>query len=157
MRKGQILIFSLLIIYSLSQLIYFPGLKVSSFDELGLFDKHKITGLAITKIGENDRVQLTDQKEIQKILDDLSKLELRKIKSEMDAMDMDPTQIDAEKNSQKYFIDIKENNRDVGTAYLSGTKYIKFYMDSTTEILIYKIVNTPELDIHHVFDSAKNN
>ncbi|QIC04374.1 hypothetical protein GOP56_01425 [Brevibacillus sp. 7WMA2] len=153
MKKIYILIFSLIGI-ALSNLIYFPGLKVKSFDELGWFNKEKITYLSMKKNNDNDNeyVELTTE-DIQKVLNDFSKMELRKIKRASDAFDS------VSKNaneSPKYVIDLKENNQDIGTIYFNDTNYIKFYQNTKEEIDIYNIVNNPDLEIHAVFESARN-
>ncbi|NQF13472.1 hypothetical protein HPY31_05985 [Brevibacillus sp. HB1.3] len=153
MKKVYILIFSLIGIFALSSLIYFPGLKVKSFDELGWFNKEKITYLSINKNNDNEYVELTAG-DIQKVLNDFSKMELQKIARESDAFDSDSKKTNEE--SPKYVIDLKENNQDIGTIYLNDTNYIKFYQNSKEEVDIYKIVNNPDLEIHSVFASAKN-
>ncbi|MFA4133572.1 MULTISPECIES: hypothetical protein [unclassified Brevibacillus] len=153
MKKVYILILSLIGIFALSSLIYFPGLKVKSFDELGWFNKEKITYLSINKNNDNENVELTAG-DIQKVLNDFSKMELQKIARESDAFDSDPKKTNEE--SPKYVIDLKENNQDIGTIYLNDTNYIKFYQNSKEEVDIYKIVNNPDLEIHSVFASAKN-
>ncbi|MCR8995113.1 hypothetical protein [Brevibacillus laterosporus] len=151
MKKIYVLIFSLIGI-ALSNLIYFPGLKVKSFDELGWFNKEKITYVSMKKNNDNEYVELTTE-DIQKVLNDFSKMELRKIKRASDAFDS------VSKNaneSPKYVIDLKENNQDIGTIYFNDTNYIKFYQNTKEEIDIYKIVNNPDLEIHAVFESARN-
>lgn len=153
MKKVYILILSLIGIFALSSLIYFPGLKVKSFDELGWFNKEKITYLSINKNNDNENVELTAG-DIQKVLNDFSKMELQKIARESDAFDSDPKKTNEE--SPKYVIDLKENNQDIGTIYLNDTNYIKFYQNSKEEVDIYKIVNKPDLEIHSVFASARN-
>ncbi|TPG93493.1 hypothetical protein EEL32_00080 (plasmid) [Brevibacillus laterosporus] len=155
MKKIYILIFSLIGIFALSNLIYFPGLKVKSFDELGWFNKEKITYLSIKKNNDNDNeyVELTTE-DIQKVLNDFSKMELRKIKRASDAFDS--VSKNANEESPKYVIDLKENNQDIGTIYLNDTNYIKFYQNTKDEVDIYKIVNNPDLEIQAVFESARN-
>lgn len=152
MKKVYILIFSLIGIFALSNLIYFPGFKVWAFDELALFDKQKITSLTIHKNDHKEEVEMTDPKEIQKILNDFSKMKLRKIKRESDAKGSDTNNV----KENTYTIDVEENNQDVGTIYLSGTSYMIFYSKSSDEIPIYQIENNPDLEIHKVFNSAKN-
>ncbi|TKI58411.1 hypothetical protein E8L90_25120 [Brevibacillus antibioticus] len=153
MKKVYILILSLIGIFALSSLIYFPGLKVKSFEELGWFNKEKITYLSINKNNDNEYVELTAE-DIQKVLNDFSKMELQKIARESDAFDSDSKKTNEE--SPKYVIDLKENNQDIGTIYLNDTNYIKFYQNSKEEVDIYKIVNNPDLEIHSVFASARN-
>ncbi|WP_188066360.1 hypothetical protein [Brevibacillus brevis] len=153
MKKVYILILSLIGIIALSSLIYFPGLNVKSFDELGWFNKEKITYLSINKNNDNENVELTAG-DIQKVLNDFSKMDLQKIARESDAFDSDSKKTNEE--SPKYVIDLKENNQDIGTIYLNDTNYIKFYQNSKEEVDIYKIVNNPDLEIHSVFASARN-
>lgn len=154
MKKVYIIIFSLLAIFAFSNLIYFPGFKVWAFDDLTLFDKQKITSLTITNNEDKEKVEISNPAEIQKVLSDFSKMELRKIKSESDANDADTNGV--KETNHTYTIDVKENNKDVGTIYLADTRYMKFYSKSSDKIPIYKIENNPDLAIHEVFNSAKN-
>ncbi|GAB1530670.1 MULTISPECIES: hypothetical protein [Brevibacillus] len=158
MKKAYILIFSLIGIFALSNLIYFPGLKVWAFDELALFDKQKIISLTIIKNKENEKnekVEITDPAEIQKVLNDFSKMELRKMKSASDANDSGMKE--GKENVYTYTIDIYEKKQDIGTIYLSGTTYMVFYDNSSSnDIPVYKIENNPDLEIHEVFNSAKS-
>ncbi|OUQ85207.1 hypothetical protein B5G50_28335 [Brevibacillus brevis] len=154
MKIVRILIFSLIGIFALSNLIYFPGFKVWAFSELKLIDSEKVTSLTINRREEKVEVEITDKKEIQKVLNDFSKMELRKIKRESDANDSDTKA--AKENNYTYNIYVYENNQDVGTIYLSGTSYMVFYSKFSDEIPIYKIENNPDLEIHEVFNSAKN-
>ncbi len=155
MKKIYIIIFSLLAIFAFSNLIYFPGFKVWAFDDLTLFDKQKITSLAITNNEDKEKVEISDPAEIQKVLSDFSKMELRKIKSESDANDADTNGV--KETNHTYTIDVYANKQDIGTIYLSGTTYMVFYgKSSSDDIPVYKIDNNPDLEIHEVFNSAKN-
>jgi len=155
LKKFNILILSLIGIIALSNLIYFPGLKVWAFDELALFDKQKITSLTIHNHEENEKVEITDPKEIQKVLNDFSKMELRRIKRESDANNSGTNEV--KENVHTYTIDVYANKQDIGTIYLSGTTYMVFYgKSSSDDIPVYKIENNPDLEIHEVFNSAKN-
>ncbi|MEJ8548124.1 hypothetical protein [Brevibacillus borstelensis] len=151
MKKILIPISAILIIYVISNLIYFPGFKVWSFDEIITFDKEKITSIYIRS--NKKEVHVTDSSTISKIFDDFSKMEVSKRKRAADVQKSDSSS--ESKNSQKYFIEMENNGELVEMIYLSGNLF-KIYGYSTDETVVYEIVNIPELDIPNIFSSAQN-
>ncbi|WP_103109020.1 hypothetical protein [Brevibacillus reuszeri] len=145
-----LIIFSILLIYSLSNLIYFPGFKVYAFDDLGLIQKEKITSINIRNT-KGEEVHLTDRSMIEKVLNDFSIMELSKRKRESDTNNTD---VKDNNGTPKYFIELENNGNLVEIIYLSGNKYLKIIGYSTNETIIYEIVNHPELEIDNIFKSA---
>lgn len=142
-------LFVILLLFSISNIIYFPGFKVWSFDEVISFNKESITSIYIRS--NDNETHITDPTNINKVFNDLSKMELSKRKFESDVK-----KSDSSANNQKYIIELEDSNGDlVEMIYLSGNLF-KIYGYSTEETVVYEIVNDPALDLPNIFNSTKN-
>ena len=131
------IIFSLVLVLGIFGFIYFYTLKSSSFEEIVLFNVEETTSIEIKK--NSEEIILTDKNEIEKIMDDFSKIELRK-----------DEQSDKDFN-ESYWISLFENNKQTYGLTFYDNNFINIYSFETRESIQFKVINENKLEIQNLF------
>ncbi|MBN8203903.1 DUF5301 domain-containing protein [Bacillus sp. NTK034] len=131
------IIFSLVIVLGIFGFIYFYTLKSSSFEEIVIFNVEEITSIEIKK--NSKEIILTDKNEIEKIMDDFSKIELRK-----------DEQSDKDFN-ESYWISLFENNKQTYGLTFYDNNFINIYSFESRESSQFKVINDNKLEMQNLF------
>ncbi|MFE4525848.1 DUF5301 domain-containing protein [Cytobacillus firmus] len=131
------IIFSLVLVLGIFGFIYFYTLKSSSFEEIVIFNVEEITSIEIKK--NSKEIILTDKNEIEKIMDDFSKIELRK-----------DEQSDKDFN-ESYWISLFENNKQTYGLTFYDNNFINIYSFESRESSQFKVINDNKLEMQNLF------
>ncbi|XIH35569.1 hypothetical protein C1N70_24865 (plasmid) [Cytobacillus firmus] len=137
MTLKKTIIFSLVIVLGIFGFIYFYTLKSSSFEEIVIFNVEEITSIEIKK--NSKEIILTDKNEIEKIMDDFSKIELRK-----------DEQSDKDFN-ESYWISLFENNKQTYGLTFYDNNFINIYSFESRESSQFKVINDNKLEMQNLF------
>lgn len=131
------IIFSLVLVLGIFGFIYFYTLKSSSFEEIVLFNVEETTSIEIKK--NSEEIILTDKNEIEKIMDDFSKIELRKNEQSDKGF------------NESYWISLFENNKQTYGLTFYDNNFINIYSFETRESSQFKVINENKLEIQNLF------
>ncbi|EWG08608.1 DUF5301 domain-containing protein [Cytobacillus firmus] len=131
------IIFSLVLVLGIFGFIYFYTLKSSSLEEIVLFNVEEITSIEIKK--NSEEIILTDKNEIEKIMDDFSKIELRKNEQSDKGF------------NESYWISLFENNKQTYGLTFYDNNFINIYSFETRESSQFKVINENKLEIQNLF------